>query len=301
MTLLSRSRVLPALFIAVGFVALTSVDRPVDQLIAGPNDPFLDSDGDLLPDTLEWVLMSNPWKADTDGDGVDDFLEAVQFQLPRTTPPPPSDHEFRVVTHIVRLPDNSQHVIVNLMFRIANGDPGEVSSLIPYLDVQGQKYPFGAAFMMGLVHFNMKLLGNEGLYLVLSSRLCAPEELKPFLPCSVGGLAVIGQRPFNNGSVLLQGDGTVVSFAEIANAHFGLHPIDSEFLNDPNEPQAGFWQKSKVCELELVVEGAGGGFSLAQVVEAACTGAPTLGCAPSCDSWRSRLVVLPDTNFLTGH
>jgi len=302
MTLLSRSRVLTALFAAAGFVAVTSFDdRPLDQLVAGPNDPFLDTDGDMLPDTLEWVLMSDPWNADTDGDGEDDFLEAVQFQLPRNTPPPPLDHEFRAITHIVRMQDNSQHVIVNLMFRLANADPGEVASLVPFIDFQGQKFPFPSLFAMGLVHVDLKLVANEGMYILLSSRLCDPGELQYFLPSAIGATALIGQRPFENGSLLHRDGGTTVSVAEIANDRFSIHPIDSEFLTDPNEPQSGFWQKSKVCELELVVEAVGGGYSLAEVVEAACTGAPTLGCSPTCDTWLGKLVVFPDDmSFVTG-
>lgn len=302
MTLLPRSRLFLAFLAAVGLAAVGSIRTTPDQLAAGPNDPFLDSDGDLLPDVLEWVLLSDPWNADTDGDGDDDFLEAVQHQIVKSAPAPATDHEFRSTTHIVRLPDNTQHVIVNLMFRIVNGNPGEVTSLSPTIYLNGLEVPFSAVFMAGLTHVGIKSHPTEGLYILLSSRLCSPANLAPLLPCSIGSSAVIGGRSFNSGCSLFDGDGTTVSLIETQNHHFALHPIDSEFLTDPNEPRAGFWTKSKVCELELVVTGVGQGYALAQVIEAACTGAPTLGCAPSCDSWRWRLVVVPDgLPFFTGH
>lgn len=301
MTLLSRSRLLLVLLASLGLVVAGSIQTVPDKLEAGPNDPFLDTDGDLLPDVLEWVLMSDPWSADSDNDGVDDFLEAVQHQIVKPGPSPTTDHEFRSTTHIVRLPDNTQHVIVNLMFRIVNGDPAEVSSLDPEIYLNGIEIPFASMFMAGLAHIGMINHPTEGLYVLLSSRLCSPDELRPLLPCSIGSSAVIGGRSFNSGCTLFDGDGTTVSLVEIQNNHFGLHPIDSEFLTDPKEPRAAFWSKSRVCEMELVVTGVGQGYALAQVVEAACTGAPSLACAPSCDSWRSRLVVIPDgLRFFTG-
>ncbi len=51
---------------------------PLDP-VSGPMDPFLDSDGDGLPDWFEILIGTDPSNADTDGDGLTDFQEVFLY------------------------------------------------------------------------------------------------------------------------------------------------------------------------------------------------------------------------------
>src|SRR5688572_2684876 len=50
---------------------------------ADPVDPFLDTDDDFLPDSVEWTVVTSPQRGDTDFDGISDFVEVVQHGNPR--------------------------------------------------------------------------------------------------------------------------------------------------------------------------------------------------------------------------
>lgn len=54
---------------------------PVTQPAAAPSviDPFLDSDGDGLPDWYELLVGTDPYDPDTDGDGLSDFDELFVY------------------------------------------------------------------------------------------------------------------------------------------------------------------------------------------------------------------------------
>ncbi len=73
---LGRSFTAAKLSPVIGAVALQPKITPDDCDGDGiPNSKDLDDDGDLLPDTLEATLKTDPCKADTDGDGMTDGWE----------------------------------------------------------------------------------------------------------------------------------------------------------------------------------------------------------------------------------
>ena len=55
----------------------------VDTSHPSPIDPFLDSDGDGLPDWYETLIGTDPSRSDTDGDGLTDYEELFRY---RTNP-----------------------------------------------------------------------------------------------------------------------------------------------------------------------------------------------------------------------
>ena len=58
----------------------------------------IDTDGDFLPDVVEWVVLTDSTNPDTDGDNTPDFVEVVEGGNPRfETPPMPADQQMRLV------------------------------------------------------------------------------------------------------------------------------------------------------------------------------------------------------------
>ncbi|MGK0203165.1 MAG: hypothetical protein ACI9S9_002239, partial [Planctomycetota bacterium] len=58
----------------------------------------LDTDGDFLPDAVEWVVLTNALVADTDGDLTPDFVEVVEAGSPRhASSPLPADQQMRLI------------------------------------------------------------------------------------------------------------------------------------------------------------------------------------------------------------
>ena len=92
---MSIRRTLP--LVGVLTAAFVALPRTGEVVFATENSAFTDSDGDFLPDGVEWVALTNANQANTDGDAVGDFIEFVQAGRPRQANPAlPIDHELRV-------------------------------------------------------------------------------------------------------------------------------------------------------------------------------------------------------------
>ena len=105
---------------ALGVLARTGTSEGL-RLQAASDDPYLDSDGDLLPDQLEWVTLSSPSSADSDGDGRDDFLEVVQHTATyQGTSTQPVDNEMRVLLSTATS-GRSRDIWMHCLFRFASG------------------------------------------------------------------------------------------------------------------------------------------------------------------------------------
>jgi len=259
---------------------------------------FQDSDGDLIADSLEAVLMTDPVNPDSDGDGVGDFLEAVQHQPPiptQNTPAAPMDDEMRAVVTVEELA-NTPQVVLHLMFRVVDGQLSRVQALQVFLDTQGVRVPLNQVAGDGILNITVQHDPIEGALVVLSSRISSLSDMRGLLPCSLGATGVIGQRSFETGVVLVEVSGSVAAIMAMTKDRFVIQPIQGK--QDPTQP---FWRSAHVCELDLAPMGSSGNSVVTQVVEAACTGVPTLRCAPSCDSWAGKVFVVPyGLGFLSG-
>lgn len=297
MTAVSRTSLLLASLGAI-WLAGSSLDRPSELAAAEPTG-HLDTDGDMLPDALEWVLMSDPTKVDSDGDGEDDFLSAVQHGMPA-----PKDHEMRVAVHAW-----GGGLYLDLMVRWFPGeDPGDV---VVFLETQQQRMSINHVFLFQLAELKIKSVEREGDYLFASARLCDLDQVKPLLPCTLGVDGSIGGKQMASGIVLDEVDGEVVGLVPLPDTYaqaFALHPIDggsfAQAADNEDGPGSGngttvggprrFWQGSKTCEMQLVPVGSGGGSTVTEVSDARCSGAPTLRCAPSCADWTGKIYVIGD-------
>jgi hypothetical protein len=64
----------------------TNAHEEQESIPAQPTDPFLDSDGDGLPDWFEIITGTDPYSTDTDSDGLTDFEEAIIYRTDPLNP-----------------------------------------------------------------------------------------------------------------------------------------------------------------------------------------------------------------------
>lgn len=298
MTLASRSSlfVLPA--VVVVLAAADSMRDQARRVGAASPAALQDTDGDLLPDALEWVLLMDPTTTDSDGDGVDDFVEAVTFELPGRPAPRSLEHEMRMVVSVHRDPMQQEHVVAHILIRIVNGQGAAyVQNPRLFVDLQGSQVGIETVLGRGILGFGYRIDPQEGTLMVLSSRIASVSELTYLLPCSFGVNASIGGRVISTGTLIVDADGTAAAAAPTSTTGFVFQPLDP--VASSNKP---FWTQAHVCEMQLTPVGGGsGGSQVCQVSDAECTGQPTLRCAPSCSSWMGKVLVVPyGLGFLTG-
>jgi hypothetical protein len=138
-----------------------------------------------------------------------------------------------------------------------------------------------------------------------SARVCRLDQITALLPCTIGARGSIGARGLATGIVLDEVDGVVTGLVPLPGPGpqaFALHPIDAADFGESTGPEGNqdgegrqrFWASSKTCKIQLIPVGSGGGSTVTEVLDAGCTGAPTMRCAPSCGDWVGKVYVVPD-------
>ena len=79
--------------LATCFVAWSQPDQSIAATGgSGQSVAEIDTDGDFLPDVVEWVVLTDSTNPDTDGDHIPDFVEVIEGGNPRfETAPLPAD------------------------------------------------------------------------------------------------------------------------------------------------------------------------------------------------------------------
>lgn len=284
------------------WLAALAVDhglRHEDPELAADGSAFLqDSDGDFLPDLLEWPVLGNSTRVDTDGDGSEDFVEAVQSGLPwKADPPAPADHEMRIViTSHVDAAGVSQiwmHTLLRLM-----GRESVVQTYRPWVQfemVPGLRLPLDLSGW-GEMQIDKRDAGAQGLWYRISFHLASAEAIRPFLPLTIAANATLDGREVHSGAHLfpsMSGIGTLV-------------PADggfvSQVLDSPPEGMGGSSGISnKYCLMELTDMGGGAGGRVYEVDSAECEVANDLECSLECPDRAGTVFIIPDgVGIITG-
>lgn len=281
----------------VSALCVGSGSHGVQKLAAEEADPLADTDGDLLPDSLEWVTLTDPGCADTDRDGVDDFLQTVQHRGPGSTVPRPVQDEVRVLVSSAK---NGQETdfYVHMLFRFVGNRIGNVQQMTPFITV-GTTNPVSVPIMALIGSGRLVVRSNytpaTGTYIAISARIARSGEIAALLPATIGASATIDGRDYTSGSYVAIADNQLVAFVPVEGS-FLAQPINGgEGANNP------YWNSNSVCMLKMNVVGSGLAGSLCEVNAAECEVANGLRCAPSCRGSVGKLVFVPDgLGTLTG-
>lgn len=267
---------------------------PSVPLRADVKGPLFDSDGDLLPDNLEWIVLSSPHAIDSDNDTRDDFCEAVRFEPPIWQPNGKElsgqDHSVRVIVNSVRLADGRDHVYLNLLFRVASLDPRQIRVVEPFLQTNGITFPIGDLIGTSGFEGALRTIPGGNIDAIFVSRLGLLEEVRTLLPCTVGARVVIGANEFRTGTVLDQIGDVTVAIAPVTSDKAAF-----QSLVPPSGMGNGLWMPNQVCLFQLVQIASGPETSLFEITGAKCQPAFVLCCDPAgCASKEGGLVRTPN-------
>ncbi len=241
-------------------------------------DTLADTDGDFLPDVVEWAVLTSATNPDTDGDQCPDFVEVVQ----RGTPRQPGvvrgvDHEMRVV---VTAPgpgaDPSDPTWLHIFFRFV-GDTSlltsfQASLVLPTLP--GVSVPIDLLSFSSLV-FRQRQTAADGLWLQLSVPMVSEQVIRAILPCTIRAEAVIGGRTIRTAVKLFEVQGVICTLVPFDNHRFAMQSIGQ--LASPSSTGS-----NRVCVLMLEQVGSGPGGAVFEVVAADCEDCNELECGASC-------------------
>ena len=287
MTLRTTASILLATALAaVGLVFSSSEPQ---RLRADVTSIDLDTDGDFLPDCVEWVCLTSASSADTDLDGAGDFVEVVQKGRPRQANAAlPADHEMRVV--VTSNPTaNGNEVILHLLFRFMGG-PELLNQFDCYAElgaVPGLRIPLSTLSLQP-VSVQQRVVPGEGLWVRYSVSLVSEQVLRSVLPCSIGSSAMIGSRSVETTIPLFEQGGSTCSVVPFAPGLFAIQSVSA-----PVAGAVGALPNNRVCVLQLQPIGGGSGGSAFLVSGAECQDCNDLVCGVECAASVGTVVVLP--------
>lgn len=284
----SKKVLLLALGIA-GAVTASRLGEATPSLAASVVDPLLDSDGDFLPDVVEWVVMTSAANPDTDGDGIGDFVEVVQRGTPRHPDEPVAlDHEMRVVVTAAPAGSGDQTSWLHLLVRFACTDPpvGSFSVWFESPWAPGLRLPIESLFVYADVA--TRTTANEGIWLRASVPLVSTSMLQALLPCGIFAEASIGGHMLRTGVKLVDIQGTIASlvpFQRRERSRFAVQSIAAPVSLDA--------ATNKVCVLDLAEVGSGPGGTVYEVVAADCEDCNELECGVGCSQSLGWILTIP--------
>jgi hypothetical protein len=265
-------------------LTLTSTSKEIG---ADPIDPRLDTDGDFLPDVVEWACLTDPQNPDTDRDGIGDFIEVVQRGNPRRVGMPrPADHEMRIVVTATEGPNRDVQTNLHLLFRFL-GTPSLLTSFQPWLRIgafPGLEIPLGS-LASGMTSLEQRIDPIEGLLVSVLIPMASESMLRALLPCTIGARATIGDRELATTVPLFDVRGTTATLVPFDQDGYAVQSIGAMTAF-----QGG---SNRVCVVQLSRIGVGPGGVAYQVTHADCDDCNGLQCGVQCADLVSWVLVLP--------
>ena len=258
-------------------------------LSANSGDYLADTDGDLLPDVVEWAVLTHDQLSDSDGDGIGDFLEVVQFGAPlQYGQPMAQEHEMRPVITLEVGNNGQEFVWVHLLFRFMGSGTSQLQGLVPWVSTGGQVIPFSIS--PSLSGFTVKAVMDplDGVMVIVSTRLVDLQTFHALLPCTVGADAQIGAVAYSAGTYLGIHEAELVHLVPLGPKGFALH---SPGRQGGDSSQSGY--TNKICVIQLEEVGTSSAGTVYEAVDPDCEPASGLRCSVRCKESGGWTIILP--------
>ena len=266
--------------------------RPLLGQSAGTmnSDPTKDSDGDLLPDVLEWTLLSDPHKKDTDGDGISDFVEAVEFTSPiqknKTGAPVDSYRLLFATTREGKL--QTRYLWIHVLIRLASGDIKDLRGLNLFFDQNGSKVDLSSLFLTNTKELKIQKSAKQGLLIRVAVRMPMPTGFEKLAPGSFASHALINKNIHTASAPMFYLGSAFHTFALVNSSAMILQTSGS------GEAQTTFWTSGQACVLTLEVIGSSPGWRICEVKKAGCKVVYRGSCSASCLKSTGAAVLVAD-------
>ncbi|MCA8956645.1 MAG: hypothetical protein KDC87_11270 [Planctomycetes bacterium] len=259
---------------------------------ADANAPFDDPDGDMVPTCIEELMQTDPNRADTDADGIDDFEEILTFtsHVPCSAPAP-VDQGMRVLVTSTPNACGQPVVYLHLLLRFVNLKLNEVKFHDLYVDLEGKQYS-----LVRLLGYGGQMLSRhrerDGSSFLISIPLASQTDLMRILPCTVGAKAALGGKLVNKGCYLMQVGEDIGALMPFGDGSLALQPVSSLVLTQDGNPY--YRGGGRVCETKLMEVGSSSRGTLCEVISAECKPAAGLRCSVTCPKKEGSMVTIPD-------
>ncbi|MHC5062640.1 MAG: hypothetical protein ACYTG5_01545 [Planctomycetota bacterium] len=284
------------LAVAASLLALApSFEAP--QARASQGELFPDTDGDLLPDALEFGTFSNPALVDSDGDGIDDFLATVMHLRsdPLASTAGVQDHEMRILLSSETREDGARALWMHMLFRFVGDTIPPIERLDPYIDWRTWRLPLSQLVGYGQSEIRFKQHPDHGLFVLVNLELGTEDDIRFIRPhtYTIGVDASLDGKETSSG-VFIQSiedptGGDV--FASLVPMNSGQ--VSYQFLNQ-GDSENPFWSSDRICIMTLEVFSRGTEGHICEIIDAACE--PLEGnfrCPPTCPQTVGTLMFFP--------
>tara|TARA_R110002072_G_scaffold264409_3_gene423139 strand:- start:8063 stop:8974 length:912 start_codon:yes stop_codon:yes gene_type:complete len=291
---------------AAGLATLFVATRSATKSIAatgGDSAATLDSDGDFLPDAVEWVVLTNAQNGDTDGDQVPDFVEVVEAGHPRhESAPLPPDQQMRLIITGPSPASPDPRTWMHIFHRVMTSQTGEgagvsaIESFDTWLEGPlwpGVQFPLNS-FASGEMVYRERVTPNDGVWVQLSIPLVSKALLTAVLPCTIWAESSIGGQQLASGQNLINAGGEIATLVPYEAGRYVFQTLS------PTPPSGFVGESNRVCVLELVEQTSGPAGTTYQVVDADCEDANELECSASCQASIGWVITIPGGTELIG-